>query len=134
APLFCAGLTTYAPLRDYGAGPDKTIGVIGIGGLGHMAIQWAAAMKCKEIVAISTSDRKRVEAFKLGATKFVNSKNPEEFKAATMSLDIVLCTSIDKNADWGDLLSLVANGGKFIMLALPESDMVIPPAALIFRQ
>ncbi|KAI9242352.1 MAG: hypothetical protein BYD32DRAFT_483306 [Podila humilis] len=134
APLFCAGLTTYAPLRDHGAGPDKTLGVIGIGGLGHMAIQWAAAMKCKEVVAISTSDRKRDEAFKLGATKFINSKNPEEFKAALMSMDIVVCTSIDKNADWGELLSLVANGGKFIMLAMPESLMVIPPAALLFRQ
>lgn len=71
APLFCAGLTTYSPLKDHGAGPSKTVGVVGIGGLGHLAIQWAAAMKCKEVVAFSTSDNKREESKKLGATKFV---------------------------------------------------------------
>lgn len=71
APFFCAGLTTYSPLIEHGAGPCKTVGVVGIGGLGHLAIQWAAAMKCKEVVAFSTSNNKRDEAKKLGATKFV---------------------------------------------------------------
>ncbi|KAG0334351.1 hypothetical protein BG004_000442 [Podila humilis] len=135
APLMCAGLTTYAPLVDHGAGPDKTVGVIGIGGLGHMAVQWAAAFKCKEVVAISTSDKKKQESFKLGATKFVNSKHPEELKSIVQSLDIVLCTSTDKGADWGELLNLVANNGKFIMLAMPETPtMSISPSALLSRQ
>jgi D-arabinose 1-dehydrogenase-like Zn-dependent alcohol dehydrogenase len=71
APLLCAGITTYAPLKHFGAGPGKRVGVMGIGGLGHLAIQWAAAFKADEIVAISTSDNKREEAKKLGATKFV---------------------------------------------------------------
>ncbi|KAF9419690.1 hypothetical protein BGZ76_004221, partial [Entomortierella beljakovae] len=70
-PLFCAGVTTYTPLRTSKAGPGKRVGIIGIGGLGHLAIQWARAMECDEVVAISTSDCKRDEAKKLGATKFV---------------------------------------------------------------
>ncbi|KAG0333173.1 hypothetical protein BG000_009419 [Podila horticola] len=134
APLFCAGLTTYAPLKDHGAGPTKRVGVIGIGGLGHMALQWAAAMKCKEVVAISTSDRKRDEAFKLGATKFVNSKNPDEYKAAAGSIDLLLVAGIGKDANWDELLALVANHGTFVLLALPESIMAINAFPLILRQ
>ncbi|KAF8904298.1 hypothetical protein BGZ58_006505, partial [Dissophora ornata] len=71
APLLCAGITTYAPLKQNGAGPGMRVGVIGIGGLGHLAIQWASALNCDEVVAISTSDSKRDESKKLGATKFV---------------------------------------------------------------
>ncbi|KAF9927681.1 hypothetical protein FBU30_002979 [Linnemannia zychae] len=69
--LFCAGITTYTPLKRYKTGPNTRLGVIGIGGLGHLALQWAAVMGCREIVAISGRDSKREEAFKLGATKFV---------------------------------------------------------------
>jgi D-arabinose 1-dehydrogenase-like Zn-dependent alcohol dehydrogenase len=69
--LFCAGITTYSPLKHAKAGPGVRVGVVGIGGLGHLGIQWARALKCDEVVAISTSDSKREEAFKLGATKFV---------------------------------------------------------------
>ncbi|KAG0042560.1 hypothetical protein BGZ83_000312 [Gryganskiella cystojenkinii] len=134
APLLCAGVTTYAPLIHHGAGPGKRVGVIGIGGLGHLGIQWAAALKCDEVVAISTSDSKREEAKKLGATKFVNSKNEAELKAAAQSMDIILCTSFDKNADWGALLSLVANNGKLVLLAMPEKALTIPPGAFIHRQ
>ncbi|KFH61757.1 hypothetical protein MVEG_12407 [Podila verticillata NRRL 6337] len=134
APLFCAGLTTYSPLKNHGAGPNKTVGVIGIGGLGHLAIQWAAAMKCKEVVAISTSDNKRDEAFKLGATKFVNSKDPEQFKAAFHSIDILLVAGISKDVDWNELLSLVANRGTFVLLAVPESLMTFSPYELLMRE
>ncbi|KAI9242413.1 MAG: chaperonin 10-like protein [Podila humilis] len=95
APLFCAGLTTYSPLKNHGAGPNKTVGVIGIG--------VGCAMKCKEVVAISTSDNKRDEAFKLGATKFF--QGPEQFKAAFHSIDILLVTGISKDVDWNELLS-----------------------------
>ncbi|KAG0248638.1 hypothetical protein BG011_010067 [Mortierella polycephala] len=134
APLLCAGVTTYSPLKAHGAGPGKTVGVIGIGGLGHLAIQWAHAMKCDEVVAISTSDNKREESKKLGASKFVNSKNPEEVAAAAKSMDIIICTSFDKNANWGELLQLVANRGKLVLLALPEAPLSIPANALLSRE
>ena len=119
---------------QHGAGPGKKVGIIGIGGLGHLGIQWAAALKCDEVVAISTSDSKREESKKLGATKFVNSKNEAELTAAAQSMDIILCTSFDKNADWAALLNLVANNGKMVLLALPEAPLVIPAGAFIMRQ
>ncbi|KAF9577009.1 hypothetical protein BGW38_008075, partial [Lunasporangiospora selenospora] len=134
APLLCAGVTMYAPLKAYGAGPGKTVGVIGIGGLGHLGLQWARAMQCDEVVAISSSDSKREEAFKLGATKFVNSKNPDDMKGAARSMDIILCSSFEKNADWDELLNLVANHGAMVLLALPEAPLTIPGRAFVGRQ
>ncbi|KAG0309353.1 hypothetical protein BGZ97_013093 [Linnemannia gamsii] len=134
APLLCAGITTYTPLKHFGAGPGKRVGVMGIGGLGHLAIQWAAAFKADEIVAISTSDSKREEAKKLGATKFVNSRNEEERKAARHSLDILLLTSNDKDTDWSELIDYVANHGTLVLLAMPEIPTIaVPPAALLMR-
>ncbi|KAK5798938.1 chaperonin 10-like protein [Linnemannia elongata] len=134
APLLCAGITTYTPLKHFGAGPGKRVGVMGIGGLGHLAIQWAAALKADEVVAISTSDNKREEAKKLGATKFVNSRNEEERKAARHSMDILLLTSNDKNTDWGELIDYVANHGTLVLLALPEIPTIaVPPSSLLMR-
>ncbi|KAI1320916.1 hypothetical protein EDD11_009239 [Mortierella claussenii] len=132
--LFCAGITTYAPLKQHGAGPGKKVGIIGIGGLGHIGLQWARALNCDEVVAISTSDNKREEAKKLGATKFVNLKKPEEVEAAAESMDLVLCTSFAKDQDWGMLLSLVANHGKMVLLALPEVPLTIPANVIVQRE
>ncbi|KAI1318328.1 hypothetical protein EDD11_006841 [Mortierella claussenii] len=133
APLLCAGVTTYAPLKQYGAGPGKRVGIIGIGGLGHLGIQWARALNCDEIVAISTSDSKHEEAKQLGATKFINSKKPEDLEAAAQSMDIILCTYFAKDFDWDQLFSLVANRGKLVLLVRPESPLSNPGNALIFR-
>jgi D-arabinose 1-dehydrogenase-like Zn-dependent alcohol dehydrogenase len=134
APLLCAGVTTYTPLKHFGAGPGKRVGVMGIGGLGHLGIQWAAALKADEVVAISTSDNKREEAKKLGATKFVNSRNEEERKAARHSLDILLLTSNDKNTNWAELIEYVANHGTLVLLALPEiATIAVPPSSLLMR-
>ncbi|KAG0288713.1 hypothetical protein BGZ98_004165 [Dissophora globulifera] len=125
APLLCAGITTFAPLKRHGAGPGKKVGVIGIGGLGHLGIQWARALEADEVVAISTSDSKREEAKKLGATGFVNVRNPEEMEAAAGTLDIVLCTSFGADQSWDELISLVASQGNFIVVALPEKPMSV---------
>ncbi|KAF9921889.1 hypothetical protein FBU30_008032 [Linnemannia zychae] len=135
APLLCAGVTTYSPLKRFGAGPGKRVGVIGIGGLGHLAIQWAAAMKADEIVAISHSDNKREEAKKLGATKFVNSKSEEEKKSIRYGLDILIVTSNDTNTNWVELADYVSTNGAMVLLALPEIETLnIPPSSLLFRQ
>ncbi|KAG0058695.1 hypothetical protein BGZ90_004828 [Linnemannia elongata] len=135
APLLCAGVTTYAPLKHFGAGPGKRVGVMGIGGIGHLAIQWAAALKADEVVAISTSESKREEAKKLGATKFVNSRNEDERKAACHSVDILLLTSKDKDADWDELIDYVANHGTLVFLALLEIPTVaVPSCSLQKRQ
>ncbi|KAF9939386.1 hypothetical protein BGZ65_010691 [Modicella reniformis] len=132
APLLCAGITTYSPLKRFNAGPGKKVGVIGIGGLGHMALQWAHAMECDEVVAISTSDSKREESMKLGASKFVNLKNPEELQTLAGSLDIVLCTSFAKDTNWDQLLQLVAKHGTIVLLAIPEVPVQLTGITLLY--
>ncbi|WP_222889525.1 NAD(P)-dependent alcohol dehydrogenase [Enterobacter sp. C2] len=91
APLLCAGITTYSPLRHWQAGPGKKVGVVGIGGLGHMGIKIAHAMGA-HVVAFTTSESKREAAKALGADEVVVSRNPEEMQAHTKSFDFILNT------------------------------------------
>src|SRR4029434_9018655 len=76
APLLCAGITTYSPLKHWGAGPGKKVAVAGLGGLGHMGVKIAAAMGA-EVTVLSTSPSKEADAKKLGAQKFLITKDPE---------------------------------------------------------
>jgi len=91
APLLCAGITTYSPLRHWQVGPGKKVGVVGIGGLGHMGIKIAHAMGA-HVVAFTTSESKREAAKALGADEVVVSRNPEEMQAHTKSFDFILNT------------------------------------------
>ena len=91
APLLCAGITTYSPLRHWQAGPGKKVGVVGIGGLGHMGIKIAHAMGA-HVVAFTTSESKREAAKALGADEVVVSRNPEEMQAHTKRFDFILNT------------------------------------------
>ncbi|KAI8355233.1 chaperonin 10-like protein [Mortierella sp. GBAus27b] len=134
APLLCAGITVFAPLRNHGAGPDKTVGIVGIGGLGHLAVQFARAMGSKQVVAFSTSDKKREEAIQLGATQYVNIKNPEELKAAARSVDVLLVTSVTKDTNWGELMEVVETRGTLVLIGIPPSDIVLPFVPLLNRE
>ena len=91
APLLCAGITTYSPLRHWQAGPGKKVGVVGIGGLGHMGIKLAHAMGA-HVVAFTTSESKREAAKALGADDVVVSRNAEEMAAHAKSFDFILNT------------------------------------------
>ena len=91
APLLCAGITTYSPLRHWNAGPGKKVGIVGIGGLGHMGIKIAHAMGA-HVVAFTTSESKREEAHALGADEVVISKDPAQMKAHAGSFDFILNT------------------------------------------
>ncbi len=91
APLLCAGITTYSPLRHWNAGPGKKVGIVGIGGLGHMGIKIAHAMGAR-VVAFTTSESKRDEAHKLGADEVVISKDPAQMQAHAGSFDFILNT------------------------------------------
>ena len=91
APLLCAGITTYSPLRHWQAGPGKKVGIVGIGGLGHMGIKIAHAMGA-HVVAFTTSESKRAEAHALGADEVVISKDPAQMKAHAGSFDFILNT------------------------------------------
>ena len=91
APLLCAGITTWSPLRHWNAGPGKKVGIVGIGGLGHMGIKLAHALGA-HVVAFTTSESKRAEAHGLGADEVVNSKDAAQMRAHAGSFDFILNT------------------------------------------
>ncbi|KAF9906413.1 hypothetical protein EC991_000660 [Linnemannia zychae] len=133
APLFCAGLTAYTALRKYGAGSQKTVGVMGIGALGHLAIQFAKAMGSKEIVAISDSDVNPDDVNKLGATHIVDISNKDHIKAEKHKLDLLLVNSFDKSTKWEDVFSLVSNHGCVVILGLSKDPIQIPTMSFVHR-
>ncbi|KAI9184421.1 hypothetical protein H9P43_003474 [Blastocladiella emersonii ATCC 22665] len=133
APLLCAGITVYAPLKRYMT-PGARVGVVGIGGLGHLAVQFAKALGASEVVALSTSTRKQKDAAALGATKFVVLDSPAAFQANAESLDVILCTACSHEMPWDAYISLVAPGGKFVVVGIPEDSISINLASLIIRQ
>ncbi|MCA9913041.1 MAG: NAD(P)-dependent alcohol dehydrogenase [Anaerolineae bacterium] len=101
APLLCAGITVYSPLARY-ADHTSRVGIIGIGGLGHLALQFADKMGC-EVTAFSSSESKQDEALELGADHFVNGRDESAMKSARGSLDLLICTA-PYNLDWAAYL------------------------------
>ncbi|KAF0406860.1 chaperonin 10-like protein [Gigaspora margarita] len=129
-PLLCAGLSTFAPLKRHNVGPKSKVGIAGIGGLGHLAIQWAAKMKA-EVTAISHSSQKRDEAIKLGATHFLDILDPNDVEKFTHSQDIILSTSCSSNTDWSKYMNFIKNHGTLILIGLPEAPLQIPVFAFM---
>jgi uncharacterized zinc-type alcohol dehydrogenase-like protein len=117
APLLCAGITTYSPLRQWKVGPGHRVGVMGLGGLGHMAVKLAAAMGA-EVTVLSTSPDKRVDAEKLGAHKFVVTKNEAELKSVSNYFDFIINT-VSAPLDLGRYVSLLRRDGTMILLGVP---------------
>ncbi|KAL4451587.1 hypothetical protein ABPG75_007249 [Micractinium tetrahymenae] len=134
APLLCAGITTYSPMKYYGLDkPGQKIGVVGLGGLCHMAVKWAKAFGA-EVTVISTSDRKRSEAIdRLGAHKFIVSKNEEEMKTAAGTLDGIVDTVSAKH-DLQTYLNLLATNGKFVIVGLPAEPFALSSFTLLFKR
>ncbi|MFO0053699.1 MAG: NAD(P)-dependent alcohol dehydrogenase [Dolichospermum sp.] len=132
APLLCAGITVYTPLRTYIKYPGAKVGVLGIGGLGHLAIKFAEAMGA-EVTAFSTSSDKEAEAKEFGAHYFCNWKNTEQIKAASATLDLLLCT-VSSEIDWNQAFGLLANNGVLCLVGLPVSTLNIPLLPLVFGQ
>lgn len=118
APLLCAGITTYSPLRHWKVGPGKKVGVVGIGGLGHMGIKLAHAMGA-HVVAFTTSDSKRADAHALGADEVVVSRNPAEMAAHANSFDFILNTvAASHNLD--AFIALLKRDGTLTLVGVPE--------------
>ncbi|KAL7328747.1 hypothetical protein PS15p_206973 [Mucor circinelloides] len=134
APLLCAGITTYLPFKHQSIGPETSVGIIGIGGLGHLAIQWAKAKKCPKILAISTSTRKQEDATKLGATDFVVLDKDGNFDAQyTRSVDVLLVCGSGKSTNWGKLTEFIKTRGKMILIDVPDEPILLPVAALVYQ-
>ena len=133
APLLCAGITTYSPLRHWNAGPGKKVGIVGIGGLGHMGIKLAHAMGA-HTVAFTTSENKRKDAIELGADEVIVSKNADEMNQHANSFDFILDTvAASHNLD--AFTTLLKRDGTLCLVGVPEHAHPSPNVgALIFKR
>jgi uncharacterized zinc-type alcohol dehydrogenase-like protein len=120
AVLLCAGVTVYSPLRTYAKGSGLKIGVVGVGGLGHLAIQFAHA-KSFEVTAISSSPKKKEEAFGFGADHFIDANDRDALLRVEFGLDLLLCTS-SSGVNWVPLLETLKKKGKMILVGFPPVD------------
>lgn len=124
APLLCAGITTWSPLRHWKVGPGRKVGVVGIGGLGHMGIKLARALGA-HVVAFTTSESKRTAALVLGAHEVVVSRNVEEMAAHGKSLDLILNT-VAAPHDLDTFLALLKRDGTMTLVGAPASPHPSP--------
>ncbi|KZC35100.1 zinc-binding dehydrogenase, partial [Rhodanobacter sp. FW510-R12] len=133
APLLCAGITTYSPLRHWNTGPGKKVGVVGIGGLGHMGVKIAHAMGAY-VVAFTSSESKRQDALNLGADEVVVSRNAGEMKAHANSFDLILNT-VAASHSLDAYTSLLKRDGTLVLVGVPEHPHPSPSIAnLIFKR
>jgi len=129
APLLCAGITTYSPLRHWKVGPGTRLGVIGLGGLGHMAVKLGAAMGA-EVTVLSQSLKKMEDGLRLGAKAYHATSDRDTFKTLRNSFDVILNT-VSADLDLGRFLGMLDLDGAFVELGLPENPMVVPAFALL---
>jgi alcohol dehydrogenase (NADP+) len=136
APLLCAGITMYSPLLHWKAGPGKKVGIIGLGGLGHMGVKIAHALG--EVSVLSHSERKQEEAKKMGADKFYtttiattsSSNSQGSFNELKGYFDLILNT-LSVEIDWNHYLNLLALDGTMVVVGLPEKETPLSASSLI---
>lgn len=129
APLLCAGITTYSPLHHWNVGPGKKVGVVGIGGLGHMGIKIAKAMGA-QVVAFTTSESKFAEAKRLGADEVVLSKDPEQMAAYRGKLHFIL-DAVSAQHNINDYLALLRVDGSLALVGAPVEALPVAAFSLI---
>ena len=132
APLLCAGITTYSPLKEWNVGPGSKVAVIGLGGLGHMAVKLAAAMGA-EVTVLSTSDRKKADAERMGASHFLINKDKAAMKAAAESFDLIINT-VSATHEIADHVQLLARDGTMVMLGLTTEGLPVYAMPLLWRR
>eukprot|EP01113_Clastostelium_recurvatum_P003293 TRINITY_DN11430_c0_g1_i1.p1 TRINITY_DN11430_c0_g1~~TRINITY_DN11430_c0_g1_i1.p1 ORF type:complete len:362 (-),score=102.92 TRINITY_DN11430_c0_g1_i1:64-1119(-) len=130
APLLCAGVTTFTPFVVHNVGKGAKVGVLGIGGLGHLGLQWAKALGC-EVWALSSSDSKEAEARSLGSDHYININKDDVMNAHERKLDFILATGNDVKMDWGRILKLLRSDGHCCLVGIPETDIKFHPFSLI---
>ena len=132
APLLCGGITVYSPLRNHLVRPSSRVAVIGIGGLGHLALQFARAFGA-EVTALSTSPDKEAEALSFGAHQFVNTRETSEMKKLAGSFDLILST-VSADQDWQALVNSLRPKGTLCVVGVPPSPMALQAFPLIAGQ
>jgi uncharacterized zinc-type alcohol dehydrogenase-like protein len=131
-PLLCGGITVFNPLVQLGLSPTASVGVIGIGGLGHLALKFARAWGC-HVTAFTSSESKQTEAIGLGAHEVINSRDPEALKAANGQFDLILST-VNVPLDWNAYLEALKPQGKLHMLGAVTEPLDISIFPMMFRQ
>lgn len=129
APLLCAGITTYSPLRHWKVGKGTKLAVLGLGGLGHMGVKFGVAFGA-DVTVLSTSPKKEADAKKLGAHHFVVTTDEEQVKAAANSFDFILDT-VSAEHDFNMYLGMLRTNGTHICVGLPSKAMEIAPFAVV---
>ena len=129
APLLCAGITTYSPLRHWNAGPGKKVAVIGMGGLGHMAVKLGHAMGA-EVTVLSRTLSKKDEGLKLGADQYYATEDPETFKQLAGNFDLIINT-VSAVVDMDAFLSLLATDGTLVNVGAPPEPLSMQVFSLI---
>jgi len=131
-PLFCGGITVFAPFLDFDLKPTDRIGVIGIGGLGHLAVQFANAWGC-EVTAFTSSMDKEAELKELGAHRIVNSRDKDAIKAERGYFDFIL-TTVNVSLPWALYMGALRTEGKLITVGVVPEPMAIPAMSMIGGQ
>src|SRR5881227_1241702 len=130
APLLCAGITTYSPMRHWGVGKGKKVGVVGLGGLGHMAVKFAHAFGA-HVVVFTTSPNKKEDALRLGAHEVVVSRNANEMQKHTGSFDFIL-DAVSAEHDINAYINLLGRDGNITLVGAPEKPLGVAAFGLIF--
>ncbi|MFJ3638785.1 NAD(P)-dependent alcohol dehydrogenase [Streptomyces sp. NPDC090108] len=123
APLLCAGITTYSPLKHWNAGPGKKVAVVGLGGLGHMGVKIAHALGA-EVTVLSQSLRKKDDGLRLGADHYYATSDPKTFEELAGTFDVILNT-VSAPLDFAAFLSLLRTDGTMVNVGLPEEEVNI---------
>src|SRR5216110_2145915 len=129
APLLCAGITTYSPIRHWNVGKGKKVGVVGLGGLGHMAVKFAHAFGA-HVVVFTTSPHKKEDALRLGADEVVVSRNADEMKKHESSFDFILDTASGKH-DINAYINLLGVDGNLTLVGAPAKPVAVSAFSLI---
>jgi uncharacterized zinc-type alcohol dehydrogenase-like protein len=129
APLLCAGITLYSPLKHWKAGRGKKVAIIGLGGLGHMGVKIAKAMGA-EVTILSHSSKKEADGKRLGADRFYATSDPQTFEKLRGFFDLIINT-VSMDIDWNAYLQLLAVDGSMVLLGVPEKQVPIGAFSLI---
>lgn len=128
-PLMCAGTTVWSPIVHYGVRPGMKTAVLGVGGLGHLAVQFLAKFGT-DVTAISSTRSKEEEARQLGASDFIATRGTNELEKAALTFDFILST-VSADVEWNQFINALAPGGRLCIAGLPESDLKLTPFPLI---
>lgn len=132
APLLCAGITTYSPLKRFGVGKGQTVGIVGLGGLGHMGVKLAAAMGA-HVVVITHSKGKEEDAKRLGASEVILSKDESQMEKWANKFDFILDT-VSAEHDINSYLNLVKRSGTMVLVGAPPKEIPLAAFSLIFQR